>query len=1026
MAPTISMLAEADHRADLHFLRVPGEMGRLIAAYDWQSTPLGDLRQWPQSLRTAVNLILNSTQPMWIGWGPDITFLYNDAYIDVLSLAKHPRALGQPAREVWPELWDYCGPLAERVFQRGEACMVEKAQFFMSRGDWREETWYAFTYSPIVDEGGTVGGLFCPCVDVTTANLHTRRLTTLSDLAATTLRQDNVVSACAAAAAVLGENPADIPFALLYLFDPATGSARLAQAVHVAAGIELAPPLVELAAGRRPQPGCPWPFAQVYEQGATVALAIGALPGLPLGLAGQRVHQCLALPLSMPGYERPIGMLVAGVSPARPLDSAYRSFFELVAGQAAAAVQRAMAAEEQQRRAEALAELDRAKTAFFSNISHEFRTPLTLMLAPIEDALADPIQRLAPPQRARLELAQRNALRLQKLVNTLLDFSRVQAGRMQASYRRVDLCALTRDLASGFRSIMESAGLALHVRCETLQAETWVDVAMWEKIVLNLLSNAFKFTFDGSVTVELAQRGQEAVLRIRDTGVGIDGPQQARLFERFHRVEGVRARTFEGSGIGLALVRDLVELHHGRIEVESKLDQGSCFTIVLPLGRAHLPDDQLLDEAVQHPPSRTLEAYTAEARRWLPGEDETPGAAPAAGGAAAVHSAPAGGPASGPGLLPAPGTARILIADDNADMRSYLVRLLRQHWQVHSVANGQEALAAARSQRPDLILSDVMMPQLDGFGLIQALRADQALQDIPVMLLSARAGEEARIEGMNAGADDYLVKPFSARELLTRAESQLLRGRQRAGERAEAERLAQARREAEIASRAKDEFLAMLSHELRNPLSPILSATQLMRLKGVPHIEKELAVIERQSQHLVGLVDDLLDVARITQGKIELRRERCELSALITRALETVAAQVQERHHQLVLSVPPRGLVVNADPLRLTQVFSNLLTNAVKYTNNGGRIEVCAVAEEGWAVVRISDNGIGIAPDMLSRLFGKFVQERQALDRSRGGLGLGLAIVHSFVELHGGSIAAHSAGLGQGSMFELRLPLLPA
>ncbi|WP_256080186.1 ATP-binding protein [Massilia sp. YIM B04103] len=1023
MAQTISRLAGPDYRADLHFLRVPGEMGALIAAHDWQATPLGDLRQWPQSLRTAINLILNSTQPMWIGWGPDITFLYNDAYIDVLSLAKHPRALGRPAREVWSELWDYCGPLADRVFQRGEACMVEKAQFFMSRGDWREETWYAFTYSPIVDEGGAIGGLFCPCVDVTTANLHTRRLTTLSDLAATTLRQDNVASACAAAAAVLGENPADIPFALLYLFDPDTGSARLEQAVHVEPGLELAPALVKLGAGRWPAAGCPWPFAQVYEQGATVALAIGALAGLPAGLAGQRVHQCLALPLSMPGYERPIGMLVAGVSPARPLDGAYRSFFELVAGQAGAALQKAMAAEEQQRRTDALAELDRAKTAFFSNISHEFRTPLTLMLAPIEDALADPVQRLAPPQRARLELAQRNALRLQKLVNTLLDFSRVQAGRMQASYRRVDLGALTRDLASGFRSIMESAGLALHVRCETLQAETWVDVPMWEKIVLNLLSNAFKFTFDGSVTVELAQRGQEVLLRVRDTGVGIDGPQQARLFERFHRVEGARARTFEGSGIGLALVRDLLDLHHGRIEVESQPDHGSCFTVVLPLGRTHLPDDQLVDDdGAQHAPSRALEAYTAEARRWLPGEDEAPAAGPAEGGEAAQNSAPA----SVPALLPAPGSARILIADDNADMRGYLARLLRPHWQVHSVANGQEALAAARSQRPDLILSDVMMPQLDGFGLIQSLRADQALQDIPLMLLSARAGEEARIEGMNAGADDYLVKPFSARELLTRVESQLLRGRQRAGERAEAERLAQARREAEIASRAKDEFLAMLSHELRNPLSPILSATQLMRLKGVANIEKELAVIERQSQHLVGLVDDLLDVARITQGKIELRCERCELSVLITRALETVAALVQERRHQLVLNVPPRGLAVNADPLRLTQVFTNLLTNAVKYTNNGGRIEVCAVAEQGWAVVRISDNGIGIAPEMQSRLFGKFVQERQALDRSRGGLGLGLAIVHSFVELHGGSIEAHSAGLDQGSMFELRLPLLPS
>nr|WP_308807707.1 ATP-binding protein [Pseudoduganella aquatica] len=771
-----------------------------------------------------------------------------------------------------------------------------------------------------------------------------------------------------------------------------------------------------------------------------------------------------------------------------------------------------------------LAELDQAKTAFFSNVSHEFRTPLTLMLAPLEEALAQDAG-LPPAQREGLALAHRNALRLQRLVNTLLDFSRVQAGRMQASYAEVDLSALTRDLASGFRSIVESAGLALDVRCAPLSAPAYVDTSLWEKIVLNLLSNAFKFTFQGGISVALEQVDGDAVLRVGDSGVGIAPEHLGHIFERFRRVEGARSRSHEGTGIGLALVRDLVDLHHGAIAVDSTPGQGSTFTVAIPLGRRHLRDEQLgAPPAGAGASSTTLRSYTAEAEHWLPA-GEQPVHIPASASAAAPLSA-AGG--------------YVLVADDNADMRAYISRLLGQRWQVQAVADGEQALRAARIRQPELIVSDVMMPALDGFGLLSALRADAALRGTPVLLLSARAGEEARIEGLNAGADDYLVKPFSANELLTRVEAQIMRGRLRQAERANAARmaavfsqapvaiailegpqlrfellneryadmirrrdvlglplrealpelqgqgifeelqhvldtgqpwlgsarrvmlargeegetqecyfdyvyqpmrddsgaidrvavvafevteLARARRAAEVANRAKDEFLAMLGHELRNPLSPILVALELMRMKGVPGADKELAVIERQARHLVRLVDDLLDVARITQGKIALRPERVELSQLMAQALETASPLIEERRHQLVVDMPAEGLAIDADPVRFSQVLSNLLSNAAKYTNRGGRIEVAARAEHGEAVIRISDNGIGISADMLPQLFDKFVQERQALDRSRGGLGLGLAIVRSLLALHGGAITAHSEGQGKGSVFELRVPL---
>ena len=1080
----------------LQFLASPGALGQQIAAFDWSSTPLGPLDAWPQSLRTTVNLMLNSSHPIWIGWGPHATFLYNDAYIDVLGAAKHPWALGRPAQEVWAEIWHYCGPLADKVFQRAEPSYVEAVQLFMNRGDWVEEVWYSFSYSPIFNEAGAVGGLFCPSTDTTATRLNARRLAALSALSASALREQDVASACATAMHTIAANPADIPFALL--FKRVGDTVRLQQTAHVAdAACELAL----------------WPVAQVLAGGEPVTMATAGMPGLPLGLAGQEVQVALALPITD-------GVLVLGTSPARQLDTEYRTFCELVAGQVSAAVQNASAAAEQRQRAEALAELDRAKTAFFSNVSHEFRTPLTLMLGPVEEALNDSASRLPAVHHERLRLAQRNALRLQKLVNTLLDFSRVQAGRMHASYAQVDLANLTRDLASGFRSVVESAGLSLTVDCAQVGADAWVDIAQFEKIVLNLLSNAFKFTFDGGITVRLRQDGQSAVLSVSDTGVGIPEDQQQHIFERFRRVEGSRSRTHEGSGIGLALVRDLVELLHGRIELESMLGAGSTFTITLPLGHSHLRADQLSTDA-RADTSDVREAFRLEAQRWLPEQDSEEPFLDLADDESVLTLG-----------------ARVLVVDDNADMRDYLARLLRQRWHVSTAANGREALEAMSAGAPDLVVSDVMMPEIDGFGLIAAMRADRQLHDVPVLLLSARAGEEARIEGVNAGADDYLVKPFSARELVTRVDAQLMRARIRQAERAHMARMAntfqqapaaiaivrgpdlgfelandrfvelswqreliglpmrrafpelegqgmveemelaltsgqpvtgkarrvmlkrdgglqecyfdyvhqpvrnargevdriaivafevtelvRARRDAELANRTKDDFLAMVGHELRNPLSPILIALELMRLKGLGGLAREHAAIERQAHHLVRLVDDLLDVARIAQGKIALRLERVELSKLLAQALETVSGLLEERQQSLELDVPAQGLAIDADPMRFVQVLVNLLTNAAKYSNLGGHILVRAASAKGRVVIKVRDTGIGIGADMLPHLFDKFVQAPQSLDRSRGGLGLGLAIARSLVQLHGGEIEAHSAGAGTGSEFTIRLPL---
>jgi PAS domain S-box-containing protein len=514
-----------------------------------------------------------------------------------------------------------------------------------------------------------------------------------------------------------------------------------------------------------------------------------SLDAVACGPYPERPRTAFVLPILTPGSHRPMAVLVAAASPRLPLDETYRAFFDLVQGSVAAAIANARAYEDERRRAEALAELDHAKTVFFSNISHEFRTPLSLMLGPIEDVLNDAASSLPQAHRGPLEMVHHNALRLLKLVNALLDFSRIEAGRLQASFAPTDLATLTGELASNFRSACDRAGLRLIVDCPPLPEPVYVDADMWEKIVLNLLSNAFKFTFCGEIEVSLRSNGRDEVqLSIRDTGTGIAAENLPHLFERFHRIEGATGRTFEGSGIGLALVQELAKLHGGVLTVESQINRGSTFRVTLPSGSRHLPPQQVHGGRPQSGAVGRAKVYVEEALRWLP--DALP-ARPVAMEAIGQDN----------GIAPrtSTGTKRplVLLADDNADMRAYLSRILEDGgYEVLAVADGEAALSAMREgAMPDLVLTDVMMPRLGGFGLLEALRADPALKGLLVILLSARAGEDARVEGLAAGADDYLIKPFSARELLARVDG--------------AVRLARARQEAAARERDLEAMLVM-------------------------------------------------------------------------------------------------------------------------------------------------------------------------------------------------------------------------
>ncbi|OYN82775.1 SpoIIE family protein phosphatase [Mycolicibacterium sphagni] len=723
-------------------------VGRDLSLLDWSATPLGVSSEWPQSLRTAVSILLSSRFPMWMAWGPDLTFFCNDAYRRDTLGRKYPWALGRPAREVWAEIWDDIGPRIDHVLASAEATWDEGLLLFLERSGYPEETYHTFSYSPLRDEAGDVVGMLCVVTEETDRVIGERRMATLRLLGSDPSVVRTEREMLAFAAHQLHRNGFDLPFTLTYLFND-DGSARLAGATGIAAGHPAAPATLSAHSANV------WPVdGPAHGQPVVVDLDGEPFIDLPTGEWQQPPQRALVTPLLAQGAA-PTGFLVAGLNRYRPLDDDYRGFINLVAGHIATGISSARSYGEQQRRVEELAELDRAKTTFFSNISHEFRTPITLILGPVAELRTREFG-LDEHAQKELDVIERNGLRLAKLVNTLLDFSRIEANRMQAQYEPVDLAAVTAELASVFRSAIDRAGLQLVVDCQTVDEPVYLDHDMWEKVVLNLLSNALKYTFDGTITVRVARDGDDAVVTVADTGIGVPASEMPRLFERFHRIENARARSTEGSGIGLALVKELVGLHGGMISADSVEGAGTTFTIRLPIGAGHLPADAITAPEAGQASSGIAEPFVQEALRWLPhsSTDDT----------AELPEPPASATAP----------RRVLVADDNADMREYLVRLLRgAGYRVDSVSDGQQALVRIRADLPDLVVSDVMMPRLDGLGLVAALRTDTRTVGVPVLLLSARAGQEASSEGLRAGADDYLVKPFAAADLLARVRANI-------------------------------------------------------------------------------------------------------------------------------------------------------------------------------------------------------------------------------------------------------------
>ncbi len=719
---------------------------------DWSATPLGPVTGWSPLLKVVVGLCLDSSFPMVVSWGPDVVLLYNDAYIPLLGLQLHPDALGKPARQVWsPEVWSVSGPMIDGVIRGGVSIRRDDMQFVLERNGFPEECYFTFSHSPLRDLDGSVVGMFTVASETTGHILHQRRLgiaQAIGGLSAT--RGATPEQTCSAAVDVLGRGRESVPFAAVFLRAEASGA-------DPNEGLWEAPALRLVAAYGLSDAGVPGVTVPDQEGRWLVGAALDdARPQIMTGLRDRAGHavlpgplgplvpdQAVALPLVLAGEVRPIGVLLLGVNPYRPLDTVYREFFQLIARQLVVALADAYAYHTERSRARTLADLDRAKTEFFQNVSHELRTPLTLLLAPLQDVLnADP-GRLDAADRETVQAAVRAAQRLERMVDALFDFSHQPGDVMVPVLQQTDLCVLTADIASMFRSTAERSGLSFTVDTGAAPVLADIDRSMWSTIVNNLLSNAVKYTPSGGISVRVRPGpANSAKLSVADTGVGISSDEQDLIFDRFHRAA---SGDTGGAGIGLSLVADLVKALDGQIALTSTPRRGSVFTITVPTTQQLVPDptgsvDQPVDDRAGSPLSDAPTVATADRAT-----------------------------ADGGGQRP-----RILLVEDDADLRAYLTQaLVSDGWDVHAVGDAEAAVDAALDDAaspsaPDIVLTDIMLPGRSGLDLLTTLRAAERTGRVPILLLTARAGTDAAVEGLTHGADDYITKPFSSQELLAR------------------------------------------------------------------------------------------------------------------------------------------------------------------------------------------------------------------------------------------------------------------
>lgn len=674
-----------------------------------------------------------------------------------------------------------------------------------------------------------------------------------------------------------------------------------------------------------------------------------------------------------------------------------------------------------------LAELDKTKTAFFANVSHELRTPLMLILGPLEQMLSGQCDRDPRPMLESMDLASR---RLLKQVNTILDFSKLEAGGQELSLQQANVGEVLLKLVRAAEPLVERHALRLETKGLDELPNTLFDLDKVETIGSNLLGNALKFTDDGGrVTVRGGTEGDKVWFEVEDTGVGIEPSQLNKVFDRFHQVSGIQSGKVQGTGLGLSLAREFARAHRGDITVTSVPKVGTTFRVELPMEPVEVVGDRPANVASDARPKSDLAPGEDEASTTLVEGRMNQTAAEKSKGRTtfADLEAPRMAQEDAESLVTRAGedAALILVVEDNDDMRALISNTLSQKYRVVTARNGEEGLHEARRLRPDLIVSDVMMPKMDGTQMLKQIREGSQTREIPVILVTARAGTESVVHGLATGATDYVTKPFQFSELFARMEAQL--------------RLVRTRRELderETRLAALGGRVAQVAHDLRSPLTAVMLRSESLRmtleeaekrskeagadLEGIQISGNEdLHSIKSAVERASGMTGELMDFIRGRETQI--KREEVPMLDFTQEVSDSVMQSLEAAEIELVLEVNPPELTVSMDRHRMQRVIENLVSNArdaLRDDGRGraGRIWLQAYTHENQVVIRVADNGPGILPEIRESLFVPYETAGKA-----DGTGLGLAIAANIVEAHRGTLSAEEKPPEGGAAFRVAL-----
>lgn len=1231
--------------ASTEWLADGGQMGTLIRAYDWSTTPLGPMETWPQSLRTAASIVLASGFPMLVLWGRDYIQLYNDAFRPILGTTKHPAALGQRAHDCWSEIWDVLDPLFRGVMDGGDAVWNEDLQFVLDRNGYLEETFFTFSYSAIRDESGRPGGILVTCVETTERVIGERRLRTLRELAARASTTHSVDETCATAARSLSTNPHDVPFAMLYLSSGANLTLRATTGIE--RGTTASPEVVAWG-----EADAAWPLRHVMADAASQLVTdlparMGDLPGGPWPDVSTAA---LVLPITPATPGKASGALVAGISPRRALDAGYRSFLELVASQISTAIA-LREDEERYRRLAALlpvavytCEAPSGVITFYNQLAAQLwgRAP---RLGDLDERFCGSFRlwqsdgTLLPHDETPMALALREgrSFRNQEVVIERPDGSRISAlvnidpivdpdGQVVGA---INVFHDTTELRSAREKLRHSEE---HLRAIVDTTPACINVVAADGTILHMNAAGLAMV-DASQPEEVEGTSMFALIRAEHRPAFrafheriCRGEKGALEFDlvgprgtcRHVETHAAPLRAPDGRVLQLAITFDVTERKAAEAAARRAVDHLQIVTdaMAVPVTRCtpdlryawvSRPYAEWIGQPAEHIIGRPLVEVIGEeafeqlspmfqrvlggevvrfeeqvtvrgiGRRWInavytPTEDASGTcdgwvsvvldvterkrteeahrrlAAIVESSDDAILSMDMEGKVTswnrGAERLYGYTTGdmvgkpiSVLIPHDHVDDFPAIMQRIRRgegidHHETVRIAKGgrridvslttspirdargrvigvsksardiserkrTEAVLQKHTERTQLLweAAGVLLTTDEPHAMLQRLFAKIEASfglDVYLNYMVMEGGEELRLVSC-AGIDqdvaagisrlafgqaicgtvalrrapivatriqdshEPMVQIVKGLGVRTYACTPLLAGQRLLGTLSFASRtrddfdqdeveflqtishyvasayerlrlIEQLREE----DRRKDEFLAMLAHELRNPLAPIRTGVQLIQRAGqnTALMEKACAIMERQLQHMVRLVDDLLDVSRVTRNKLELRKEWVDLATIVQSALETSRPLIEAFGHELTVSLPAEPVVLAADGVRLAQAFANLLNNAAKYTERGGRIQVTANAPsdgEGSAsevVVRVRDTGIGIPADELPSIFDMFVQVERSSERLQGGLGIGLTLAQRLIQMHGGTLSAFSDGPGKGSEFVVRLPVV--